>query len=611
MAPSFFSTIRFRILLLIVVSTLPALGLIYYIAQEQRDLQIRNLREASLHETRIRANTVGRIIENAKTLLITIANVIETHKNDRTFAVSHMQNLLKKFPYYNNILTTDELGNLDLTAIPSSRSVNYADRLWFKRVEKTKAFSIGEYVFGRVTKAHIITFAYPINNKQGKFQGAVVISVDLMWLHNQMIAMPLPSESFRAVIDQGGVILAANPDQEKWVGKALPEAVLVKTILSKKEGTEEIEGIDGVNRIFSFTPVVGTSGNMFVSYGVGKDLAMTNINRTLIRNISLLGIACVLAILGALFLGNVLIMRRVRILVAVSERLGNGDFKARPDLLHRRDELGQVASAIDKMAEKLENYDLEKRVAEDEIRKLNAELEQRVAARTAELEDRTREMEAFTYSVSHDLKSPLRGIDGYSRLLLDGYHDRLDEEGRTFLKNIRLGADQMDRLIQDLLAYSRMERRSLESKKVNPGALVQTLIGDREDEIKAREITINVDIPLVELTADPDGLSQAIRNLLDNAIKYTQGVPAPKIEIGGQTTEKSFTLWVRDNGIGFDMSYHDRIFEIFQRLQKADDYSGTGIGLAIVRKSMQRMGGRAWAESVPGQGATFYLELPA
>jgi signal transduction histidine kinase len=193
---------------------------------------------------------------------------------------------------------------------------------------------------------------------------------------------------------------------------------------------------------------------------------------------------------------------------------------------------------------------------------------------------------------------------------LDDYSERLDEEGRTFLKNIRSATDQMGHLIEGLLAYSRMERRSLASNQVHPLALVQTLLAEQAEEVTARGVRVIVNMPDVVIKADPEGLGQVLRNLLDNALKFTGKSSDPHIEIGGQEKEKTCVLWVRDNGIGFDMQYHDRIFGIFQRLQKADDYNGTGIGLAIVQKAIQRMGGRIWAESAPGKGATFYLEVP-
>lgn len=238
------------------------------------------------------------------------------------------------------------------------------------------------------------------------------------------------------------------------------------------------------------------------------------------------------------------------------------------------------------------------------------ELERRVAERTAELAAKNRELETFTYSVSHDLKAPLRGIDGYSRLLLSDYAERLDEEGRHFVQTIRKATEQMDQLINDLLAYSRIERRGMMLTQVDPRQLAETLVAERAEEIRTRGVQVTVNIACEHVNAEAEGLALALRNLLDNALKFTCQVAEPRVDIGGGVQDGKCVLWVRDNGPGFDMQYRERIFEIFQRLHRAEEFPGTGIGLAIVRKSMQRMHGRAWAQSEPGEGATFFLEVP-
>ncbi len=246
----------------------------------------------------------------------------------------------------------------------------------------------------------------------------------------------------------------------------------------------------------------------------------------------------------------------------------------------------------------------------DEIRTSNQELEHRVAERTADLEAKNKELETFTYSVSHDLKAPLRGIEGYSRLLIEDHADQLGDEAISFLQTIRSATNQMNQLIEDLLSYSRLERRALTSDKLDLKYMVDHLIKERQADIDDRPLQIMNEIPSIFIQVDQRAIDQALRNLLDNAIKFTRNQNQPKIHFSLTTNLDTYIISVSDNGIGFDMKYRERIFDIFQRLHLADDYPGTGIGLALVKKAMQRIGGKAWATSKVGQGSTFYLEFP-
>ena len=252
----------------------------------------------------------------------------------------------------------------------------------------------------------------------------------------------------------------------------------------------------------------------------------------------------------------------------------------------------------------------ERKHAEEEIRKLNEELEHRVKLRTEELMAVNKELQTFTYSVSHDLKAPLRGIDGYSRLLIEQYENKFNEEGQLFLTYIREGAQQMGELIDDLLTYSRLERSTLQKNKINIKKMTNTLLSTFSREIKDRNVTIKNMMPDIKLITDENGLNMAFRNLIENALKFTKSTVKPIIELNLKENKKAWVLSVSDNGIGFEMKYHDKIFEIFQRLHRTEDYPGTGIGLALVHKAMQRMGGKTWATSSPGKKTCFYLEIP-
>lgn len=250
------------------------------------------------------------------------------------------------------------------------------------------------------------------------------------------------------------------------------------------------------------------------------------------------------------------------------------------------------------------------RESEARYRELAAQLEHRVRERTAQLEDAYSELEGFAYAVSHDLKAPLRAIDGFSHLLLESAYDKMNETERDHLDRVRHGALRMAALIDGLLAYSRVERRELRKGDVDVRALLDEVVEELEPLTRDRAVRIVCDVPHVLLQVDREALLIVLRNLIDNAVKFTRNVSDPRVDVCGEVGRGVLLLSVRDNGVGFDQTYHDQIFTIFQRLHSSGEYEGTGVGLALARKAVQRMNGRLWAESELGKGATFYVELP-
>jgi PAS domain S-box-containing protein len=249
--------------------------------------------------------------------------------------------------------------------------------------------------------------------------------------------------------------------------------------------------------------------------------------------------------------------------------------------------------------------------AEEKERELNAELEERVRERTAELEASTRELDAFAYSVSHDLRAPLRAMAGFSEVLLADHGDQLDATGRGYLGRVVAATERMGRLIDDLLDLSRAGRVELDLQPVDLTALAHRITADAEaaDLGRAGDVDVCIDEGL-NAVGDPVLLELLVLNLLSNAWKFTAKTAKPRIHVGSLARGASTVFFVEDNGAGFDMRYADKLFAPFQRLHSLDDFPGSGIGLAIVGRIVARHGGRIWAEGEPGEGAAFFFTLP-
>jgi len=304
----------------------------------------------------------------------------------------------------------------------------------------------------------------------------------------------------------------------------------------------------------------------------------------------------ILGVLSIIFLSHFLITRLIsRPVRALAQEISDLPAKITDGRLigstdiARDDEIGELQRAFHNMAVELyeKNHSLHKA--------------------NLDLANANKELEAFAYSVSHDLRAPLRNIDGFSKILLDSFADQLPEKARHYLGRVRNGTVRMSNLIDDILTFSRIGRADLSYRKVSAESIIRGVLENFTGDIEKRNISVVIrDLP--DINCDVTLIQSLFLNIIGNAIKYSRNVENPEVVIGYDRAKHA--IYVKDNGVGFEMQYHDKIFQIFQRLHLPEEYEGTGIGLAIVKRIAERHHGKVWAESEPGHGSTFYIDLP-
>lgn len=420
------------------------------------------------------------------------------------------------------------------------------------------------------------------------------------------------SDALNRLIGSGGVIEVGNMADDVWtdLGKRVP----APAVDLSRPGVPQYRVADGQRRIGALAQVRGTPWGVWLDFPETTVLAPA---RQFLKRMAAIGGAFVAIAAFMTALMSARITTPLQSLTQAAEAIAAGDYQRRVDS-SRHDEIGRLGASFNAMTDQVAamHRDLEQRVHERTVSLTQAQvdLEQRGAAlrsRMQELAVVNEELEAFSYSVSHDLRAPLRHVTGFASLLAQRAEGALDGEGRRYLRTIIEAATSMGRLIDDLLAFSRTGRAALATQEIELRDLASAAQQDVATGINGRQISWVVH-PLPRVKGDPALLRQVLTNLLANAVKYTGTRAHATIEIGTEAAATGdVVVFVRDNGVGFDPQYAHKLFGVFQRLHSNEEFDGTGIGLANVKRIIHRHGGRVWAEGRVGEGATFYFSLPS
>ncbi len=607
----FFARFQTRLMLLVLLVFIPALLLTIFTNISERQARKIRVEENIVAVARLVAANEENFVKNTRQLLGTLSQISFLVTNNNRFACEwHLINLRALSPDYLDFGMIESNGILFCSAAMTNGTPDLSDTAHFQRVFLEKRFSIGNFQTNILTKQRTLDFGYPIFNERGDFFRVLYASLNLSLMSQVAGDVQLPAEATLTVFDSKGNIVAQRPEPDEWVGKTLAQEPFVEKVLGDRRGIFEMRASDGIRRLFAVAPISdGREDRLFVSIHVPTDKVFADANRALLRNISVLVIVAILALLIAHFYARLSLVQPLKALLVTARQLEAGKLHARTGIDRAKGELGELGHAFDQMAATLEERQIEIDAAHSEIKRMNAELEQRVKDRTAQLEAANQEWESFSYSVSHDLRAPLRHIDGCAELLRQNTNLNLDADARHHLDVVSRSATRMNRLIEDVLHFSRIARHEMRQQDCDMNRLVQQVIEEMAMTIGDRKISWDIS-PLPKLSGDRALLKQVWFNLLSNAVKYTGQREHAQISIGCRPDGEFMEFFVRDNGAGFDMRYIAKLFGVFQRLHTMKEFEGTGIGLANVRRIVNRHGGKTWAEGKVNEGATFYFSLP-
>lgn len=593
--------LRGRLLFIFFLSIGPAVGLIVneHFRREKTDLE--EARGLSLIAAEMAAAEYEKILDTTRQVLMTYAQIDGLRRGGRVEAEKLLRSLQPLHPRFVNVGLTDAKGALLASAVARLDRLGRGVPIEHQRALFSNGFAVGDFQNDTLTGRSVIHCVYPVVGSGGRASRLIFASLDLRGLGFDTKSFARLAGGRLILLDRQGRLLAStDPVLVPGTTPPWPEKTL-RLFENNQEPKLVVE--DGVHLFGRSLLRLWPNPGLSVVYDVSLEVLHRPQHRQMIGGVLSMVSALMFAGFFVSVAGHLFLTRHVGNLIVATERVSRGDMTARTGIRDEPGELGRLARAIDVMAENIGER-------ERSLAAARGSLEEQVKERTRELEETNKELETFGYSVSHDLRAPLRAIDGFSQILLNEHAENLTPEGKRLLMVVVKNTQQMSHLIENLLTFARLGRQDPHASPVDMAGLAREITDELLVAERHRRTSVEI-AALAPAVGDPAMIQQIWINLLSNALKFTSNTANVFISVGSKTGEGQNTYWIKDNGVGFDPKYAHRLFQVFQRLHSSSEFEGTGVGLAIVQRIVQKHGGRVWAESLPGEGATFYFTLPA
>lgn len=574
-----FASLRSRLLLLIVLAVLPALGLIFYVNVEQRHLAVIQAQDNALRLVRLAAAEHTQLVQSAHQLLAALALLPVVRDEDAAGCSALFASLLKHYTAYGNLGVSRANGDYFCSAVPLAPSVNSSSYAWFQRTVRTKAFTVGEYQRSQATGTFVLILGYPLLTATGQLQAVLAASLDLGRLNQLAAQAQLPPGSTVTAVDRNGTIIARYPDPERWLGKALVDAPLIKAMLTSSEGTVELPGLDGIQRLYAFTQVRDADAEvgLSVSVGIPTAVAFAAARQRLIRNLLVVALITLGMLLAAWIGSEVLVLRPVNALVRATQRLRAGDLTARTDVPHGQGEMNQLATAFDEMAEALAQHEAERAKTEATLQRLSRSL----------LEAQESERRAIARELHDELGQSLQAL----KINVQTAQRVPQQSAARLAESIGL----LDLTIQQVRALSVDLRPSL-LDDLGLVAALEWYVGRQAQRVgfvgrftaEPRELRLN---PTVETTC-----FRIVQEALTNVARHAK---AQHVWVDLQQQGEEVRLTIRDDGAGFDV-----------RAAQERAVQGGSFGVLGMRERAELAGGVLAIQSTPTQGAEISVCFP-